>query len=249
MSIDRPLTYRLLFGLAAVLTATLLWLPAMAQDPGYHQFADQRRLLGISNMWNVTSNLPFIVIGLYGLRVVNGQAVADPTRRTLARLFFLGLMLTGCGSVYYHLAPGNETLFWDRLPMTLCFTSFFSLLLSLHVGLAAARRLWLPLLALGFLSVIYWRYTESLGQGDLRAYLAIQTLPILFTPLMLLLLPSRHYPHGFTWLILVCYLSAKLAETFDQQLFQLLDFSGHSLKHLLASLSGLLMLRLIRYCG
>ena len=31
----------------------LLLLPPIAQDQGYHQFADQRTLLGIPNFWNV----------------------------------------------------------------------------------------------------------------------------------------------------------------------------------------------------
>ena len=50
----RPLVA--LLGLMVASLATLPLLPPIAQDPSYHQFADQRTLLGISNFWNVVSN-------------------------------------------------------------------------------------------------------------------------------------------------------------------------------------------------
>jgi hypothetical protein len=46
----------------------LLLLPTISQDQSYHQFADQRNLLGVPNFWNVVSNLPFIAVGAAGLR-------------------------------------------------------------------------------------------------------------------------------------------------------------------------------------
>ena len=52
--------------LAATSLPGLLLLPPIAQDQSYHQFADQRTLLGIPNFWNVVSNLPFIAIGATG---------------------------------------------------------------------------------------------------------------------------------------------------------------------------------------
>jgi hypothetical protein len=58
--------------IALLITATslvgLLLLPPISQDQSYHQFADQRTLLGIPNFWNVVSNIPFIAIGAVGLR-------------------------------------------------------------------------------------------------------------------------------------------------------------------------------------
>jgi hypothetical protein len=39
----------------------------MAQPLSYHDFADQRSWLGIPNFWNVFSNFPFLLVGLYGL--------------------------------------------------------------------------------------------------------------------------------------------------------------------------------------
>lgn len=42
--------------------------PSIAQDPSYHQFADQRTMFGIANALNVLTNLAFVVVGLLGLR-------------------------------------------------------------------------------------------------------------------------------------------------------------------------------------
>ncbi|MGC1960471.1 MAG: hypothetical protein WA683_22930, partial [Pseudolabrys sp.] len=45
----------------------LLLLPPISQNQNYHDFADQRTILGIPHFWNVVSNLPFIAVGAAGL--------------------------------------------------------------------------------------------------------------------------------------------------------------------------------------
>ena len=42
-------------------------LSPFAQDHAYHAFADTRTFLGIPNFRNVSSNLPFLVVGTWGL--------------------------------------------------------------------------------------------------------------------------------------------------------------------------------------
>src|SRR5215470_18241544 len=112
----RPLVA--LLGLMAASLAILPLLPPIPQDPSYHQFADQRTLLGIHHFWNVISNLPFVVAGAIGL----WQFGRD--RATF--VLFLGIFLTGFGSAYYHWDPKNETLFWDRLPMAISFMAILA---------------------------------------------------------------------------------------------------------------------------
>src|SRR5262245_13736155 len=80
-----------LLGLIASL-AILPLLPPIAQDPSYHQFADQRTLLGIPNFWNVISNLPFVLVGAMGLWQFG--------RDRASFVLFLGIFLTGFGSAY-----------------------------------------------------------------------------------------------------------------------------------------------------
>jgi len=62
---DKPLLIFLCLMVASL--AALPLLPPIPQDQTYHHFADARALLGIPNVWNVISNLPFIAIGAVGL--------------------------------------------------------------------------------------------------------------------------------------------------------------------------------------
>src|SRR2546425_1171460 len=55
----------------------LLSASAMPQSPEYHNFADQRPLLGMPHMLNVVSNLPFLVVGLWMLAPLVGLGIAS----------------------------------------------------------------------------------------------------------------------------------------------------------------------------
>ena len=114
MMLVSAINSRHLLGLLAFMLASLLGLfllPPIIQNQNYHDFADQRTLLGIPNFWNVVSNIPFIGIGAVGLWLFG--------RSQATMLLFLGIFLTGFGSAYYHLEPSDQTLFWDRLPMAM----------------------------------------------------------------------------------------------------------------------------------
>ena len=219
-----------------------MFLPAIPQDPEYHNFADQKVYLGLINFSNVISNLPYLIFGLLGaigfLRHPKLQLIQSLKYAYLT--FFIGVSLTGFGSAYYHLNPGNDTLFWDRLPMTLAFMPFFTLLIAEYVSERGAIRLFLPLLVTGVVSVVYWYWTETQGRGDLRLYILVQFLPIILIPLILMLYQSR-FTHGYYyWLIIACYVLAKIFEQADQIIFDALIYvSGHSLKHMVSALAPL----------
>ncbi|HZM00517.1 MAG TPA: hypothetical protein VFD43_09730, partial [Planctomycetota bacterium] len=172
---------------AAAVTTGLLVLAAaglalhgrIPQDPAYHGLADRRTLLGIPNALDVLSNLPFAAIGLAGLSLAwrggrGGPAAcpdapavfADPWERWPAAALFLGTLLTALGSAWYHLAPGNARLVWDRLPMTVAFMGLLAGLVAERLSLTLARRMFVPALVFGLASVVYWRLTEARGAGD-----------------------------------------------------------------------------------
>ena len=152
------------------------------QDQHYHQFADQRALLGIPNFWNVVSNIPFIAIGAIGLRRFRN----DPATVVL----FLGFLLTGIGSSYYHWDPNDGTLFWDRLPMTLAFAAIVALAVEERVNARTGAILLWPLLAIGLLSLLWWRWSD-----DLRLYFWAQFFPFLALVLLFLLYPPSTPAH------------------------------------------------------
>ena len=225
---------------ALIIAAVFLFTSAIPQDPAYHQFIDGRDLLGVPNFWNVISNLPFLVVGAWGLVFVYRHAneVCVISCEMAYMVFFAGILLTAFGSSYYHLAPSNETLLWDRLPMTIGFAGLLTVIVAEFVSASAARRLLLPLLIVGFASVEYWVWTESRGVGDLRPYAIVQFLPMLLIPVILLTHRPTIGAARYFWWMLAFYLVAKLLEFFDADVFALGHLiSGHSLKHVAAAMT------------
>lgn len=230
---------------ATGLIAGIFFVDPIAQDAAYHQFADTRRVLGIPNFWNVVSNLLFLYAGIEGFRYLATPASPGvrPALLPLYRVFFGGVLLTTFGSAWYHIGPGNDSLVWDRLPMTLAFTSLFSIVLAEHVSETLGKRLLLPLLLAGAGSVAYWWFTEMQGRGDLRPYVLVQFLPMLLIPLILLLYASRFDETGFIWAMIIVYAVSKLFEYFDYNVLASGGLiSGHSIKHLVAALAPLVFL-------
>jgi hypothetical protein len=222
---------RVLFGITAASLVGLLLLPSIPQDQHYHQFADQRALLGIPNFWNVISNIPFIAIGAVGLRRVGN----DPATVVL----FLGFLLTGIGSSYYHWDPNDGTLFWDRLPMTLAFAAILALAVEERVNARTGAILLWPLLAIGLLSLLWWRWSD-----DLRFYFWMQFFPFLALVLLFLLYPPRYTGTSYWIIAAALYALAKLFEFSDHAIYSVgYLLSGHTLKHLAAAAACLVILR------
>ena len=222
-----------LLALALVPVASLVFYLSMspfAGDPCYHQFADARPLLGIPNFLDVLSNLPFLLVGLVGIRAWIRQ---PPSEAPLSWLtFHLGVAGVAIGSSYYHLNPFDATLVWDRLPMTLGFVGLSLAMIAEAVHPSFDRHPLFPALLLAFASVFYWYLMH-----DLRLYLWVQTLPLLLIPAVLVLFPDRYTHQSYLIYALILYAGAKLTEANDRQIFELLggQVSGHTIKHLLAA--------------
>ena len=229
---NRPVP--VLYGLMLISLAGLMLLPPLLQNQGYHGFADQRTLFGIPNFWNVFSNLPFIAVGAAGLFSLRRDSVSV--------VLFSGIFLTGFGSSYYHLNPNDSTLFWDRLPMTLCFAAILAAVVQERVDTRAGVILLRPLLAAGVFSLLLWRWTD-----DLRLYAWAQFFPLLTSILVLQLFPPK-YTGAFYWIIAAAlYALAKLLEYYDYAIFSAGSIlSGHTLKHLAAATACFAMLRLFQ---
>lgn len=216
----------------------------ICQDVHYHSFADNRQCFSIPNFWNVISNLPFLIIGGWGMLFVAFKANGLLTKILQPNyfIFFFGILLTGIGSSYYHWNPNNQTLVWDRLPMTISFMSFFSIIIGEFIGTKHFRILLFSLLTLGISSVFYWSYTESIGCGDLRMYMAVQFFPMFLIPIIMLLFRTGNYPAQFLWSVLFAYVIAKVFERFDLEITYVFPLSGHTIKHFFAAVAPLVFL-------
>ena len=209
--------------------------PPFAQDAAYHAFADSREIGGLPNFWNVFTNLPFLLAGFFGLRSL--RRLRRPEFATGFAVFATGAALVAFGSTWYHLAPSNATLVWDRLPMTVGFMALFTLVVRDRLSESIGRWALGPLLVIGASSALYWYATELQGRGDLRAYYLVQFLPMALIPLLLLTGPGGGGLRApWLWATLALYLLAKQAESHDRAIFAATGLlSGHSLKHLVAS--------------
>ncbi|HVK98746.1 MAG TPA: hypothetical protein VM553_03000 [Dongiaceae bacterium] len=233
----------LLVTFAGGVSATLL-APAFAQSLDYHRFADQRALGSIPQAADVLSNLAFVLAGIVGWWRIKAQCALPNPLSLWLKLYSLSLIATGCGSIIYHLAPDNMSLFWDRLPMTFTFSLFFCLVLASHIGYPIAQKILVPMIVMGTFSVLYWRMTELQGFGDLRIYATFQFLPLTLVVLMLFLFESRWLQKRWLVATVLAYLAAKLFELNDETIFQLTGtISGHTLKHLIAALGAWWVIR------
>jgi hypothetical protein len=233
----------LLVAAVAAAAAGVFALPAVPQDPAYHSMADRRTLLGIPHALNVLSNMPFAAAGGFGLAAVAGArrrrpaAFDGPWHAGAYVALFGGVALTSIGSSYYHLAPDNERLVWDRLPMAVGFMGLVAAMLTERVWRGLARVLLAPLLALGAFSVAWWAWTEGRGAGDLRLYGLVQFGSLAVVVLLLVLYrdgPSRS--GRYIWAALALYGLAKVFEALDAPIFEIGGVvSGHTLKHLAAA--------------
>lgn len=210
----------------------------IAQLPDYHEFADRSSFAGIPHAGDVLSNIGFALVGIWGWLSLQPAASRAFMRDSWTgyRLFFLGLILTALGSGFYHLAPDNARLVWDRLPIALaCAGLLTAVRAETHPNVNAPLTVaCLTLFACA--SVAWWYVTDLRGQGDLRPYLLIQALPLILIPIWQSLYSSPRHERISFGLALALYVIAKVAELYDHQIASALGWiSGHTLKHLLAA--------------
>ena len=230
------------FVLIAVFIVTafaLNFLDPIAQDLAYHNFSDCRSFFGINHFMDVMSNIPFLIIGFMGVRLAK-KAFQKQTMAYFLMTFilFLGVFFTGLGSAFYHYSPNNFTLIFDRLPMTLVFTAFFGAIIYDYVDRRVGAWVFYTLLTIGIYSILYWYYTEIIGEGDLRLYAFIQFFPVLAVPLILIFYKNNQLYTKQLVYVFAAYTMAKVCEHYDTQIFEFLGVvSGHTIKHLFSALA------------
>jgi len=243
-----------LLGFSFIVVAATFFIPPIAQDPNYHNLMDHRECVGIPNFGDVASNLAFLIVGALGLwKLVHIRE--DRSRFILKQemipfaVAFTGAVLIFLGSAYYHWAPSNETLVWDRLPMTLTFMGVFSVVLGERISIKVGANFLIPLLIVGAASVAYWNVTEQLGKGDLRPYALVQFLPVLLIPVILWLFPARYSGTRYLVEMIGWYVVAKVLEFLDAAIWGWTGgwIAGHSLKHCVAAWGIYALVRYVKH--
>ena len=233
---SRPAELALLLAVAA-LAALAALLPATGLPAGYHDFADQRTLLGLPHALDVLSNLPFAVMGAWGLWWLRRVPLdrLGTAQRGLAVLFFVGLMATEFCSSGYHLDPHDAGLCIDRVGMSLAFAGLLGLAaadrISARAGVALAA---LVAVAAPATALVAW-----LG-GNMTPWAVLQGGGLVLLAALALRRPQPR-ALGFSIIgVIAFYAVAKALELADAPVFALTQqlISGHSAKHLVAALAA-----------
>ena len=238
-------------GIAAAALAWAVFSPPLLQSQDYHLFADTRALFAVHNAADTLSNLALLLIGAMGIAFLRRERAAGGTGRFSSPqemrpywVFFAGVALTSAGSAYYHLAPDDARLVWDRLPMTVAFMSLLAAMVSERISVRTGNLLLVPLVALGIASVAYWRWSAFAGVENLRPYMAVQFGSIAVILVIALLYRSRYTHGGVIFAVAAAYGVAKVVESLDLEIYALGHWmSGHTLKHLAAAAGITLLLK------
>ncbi len=209
-----------------------------------HPFIDARTLWGIPNALDVLSNLAFVPMGVWGLWLLRSAADVQPASRLAGAVFFAGLVLTCFASSFYHWAPSALGLSLDRAGMAVAFAGVLGLAAAERVSLRSATWVWGSVLAAGMLAVVLNYTTGAIAPwavvqfGGIAVVLWAAAQPALKTAL------------GVRWGVLIAiYAVAKLLELGDEAVFHATGnmVSGHSLKHIAASLAALPVIAVLRH--
>ncbi|KAG5548671.1 hypothetical protein RHGRI_014126 [Rhododendron griersonianum] len=235
--------------------------PAIHQSEAYHDFADQREFLVSIMIYESLRYTKYTECGFQfpipcnwspGAHTLLSQELFLAEGEVWGwSIFFIGVAAVAIGSSYYHLKPNDARLVWDRLPMTIAFTSIMAIFIIERINEQKGTVSIILLLLAGVISILYWRFFD-----DLRPYALIQFVPCIAIPLMAILLPPM-YTHSAYWLWAAglylpylhlslyagFYLLAKVEEAADKPIYKWTHHivSGHTLKHLCAAMVPVLL--------
>jgi hypothetical protein len=227
------------FGIGFLALSAAVWgyLPHW-DPPAYFEFADRRNWFGVQNAMDVLSNVAFLWVGGFwwkklGVVPRDREDLGLSAHLPIYRFIAAASILTGLGSMWFHWNPNIETLFWDRLPMTLGFSAMIALIVSDRFAVSFGRKLAVGLAVLSVSHLILW----DAGLSDLRPYILLQYGGILLA----VTLAAVWWRWGVLsnsaiFAAILLYAFAKVFETKDLVVFEATDFvSGHTIKHLLAA--------------
>jgi hypothetical protein len=227
------------------------WLPIQLNAHGHshvhahgHPFIDARTLWSIPNAMDVLSNLAFVPMGLWGLWSLRKAPLVHQATRQAAGVFFVGLLLTCLSSSYYHWAPSAWGLAIDRAGMAVAFAGVLGLACAERVSLRTAPYVWASVLVAGLLAA--WL---NYALGVIAPWAVVQ-----FGGMAVVLWaasqPRQSGALGIRWgLLIAIYVVAKIFEMADEAVYSATNalVSGHSLKHIAASLAALPVVYALRH--
>lgn len=207
-----------------------------------HPFVDARTWWGIPNALDVLSNAPIALAGLLGLLALRSRVLPGATRAAL-RMFFVGLLLTGFGSAWYHWAPDAAGLVADRLGMAVTFAGALALAVAERMRQVPAR----PTLMLTCIAAVL-SAVLPFTHGNVLPWAVVQFGGVAFIVWAARQVPAPGAIGVRIGALIAWYAVAKALELGDATVFHATGelVSGHSLKHLAAALAAWPVLAALR---
>ena len=247
----------------ALLLLLALFGPALlAPGMGGAPFADDRGWPQLPHAMDVLSNLPFAVLGVWGLRwlrwhdeahehvqdaLMPHQAAHPPINLLdCAWMFFAGLVLTAAGSAFYHLQPDALRLAADRAGMAVAFAGLIGCAVCERVSARAGWPAAWFVLGAGLLAVAVCQKT-----GNVLPWALAQFGGMALVLVLALARPAKGAIGLKLGWVIFLYALAKLFELGDHAIYEATRqvISGHSLKHLTAALAALPVLHALQAMG
>lgn len=205
---------------------------ALEFDP--YEFACDGSCFGIPHFWNVVTNLPYLLVGAWGLGILWRRRLwGHPSFHDWTDFWiWTALVCVGSGAYHWVLQPWGLAL--DRIAICGVIASLAAHVAQVGLGLRPSRRRSLVFLVVAQATVLIW----ALG-GTAWAYGVLQLLGGLAVLAVVLCawrrgrLPTSPAP---ILLFLGAYALAKVVELLDRPICELSGrLGGHPLKHLVSA--------------
>ncbi|HEX6707922.1 MAG TPA: hypothetical protein VF169_24470 [Albitalea sp.] len=225
----------LLLAMMLAMAAGLMAYGPVPIVPADHLFADQRTWLGMAQGAQVVACLPLVAVGAWGA-VATLRSSWPSALRMPWLLFFVLCVAMSVVNLAYHLSPGDVGFAFTHLFAAAALTALALGFMAERVDalFGSAQAVAGGLGVAGFAALWWFAGQWASGEGDMRALLFLESLPLLLIPAGALSLPGRHTSTADWIAMLVLYLVARVAGMADAAVYSATGWiSGHTAMHLL----------------
>jgi hypothetical protein len=239
-------TIVLLLAMMLAIAAGLMAWGAMPVTASHHLYADSRSRFGLPHTVDVLACLPLVAAAVWGIATTRRSRWPVALRRPMIGFFALCAAMSVTAAAY-HLSPGDAGFVLTHVfaagALTALLLAFMAERIDAMFGAGPGCAAGIGVVAC---AALWWYAGQwASGQGDLRALLFLESLPLLLVPAGALSLPGRQTTAVDWRLMLGLYLVARVAGFADAAVYAVTGgLSGHATMHLLlAGVAGWLAYR------